>query len=576
MKATTLIALAIYSPALLLGCREDTTDNVETLSIVGTNDVHGAIVEQDGAGGIALFGGYLANLRAARKSDGGAVLLIDAGDMWQGTLESNVPEGAPIVAAYNALGYAAAAIGNHEFDFGPVGPEVMARSDADDPRGALKARAVAADFPFLAANLIDEASDAPVNWPNVRPSHNVEVAGITVGIIGVTSDNTLQSTLSANVVGLRIAALAGTIRTEAEKLKVSGADLIVVAAHAGGDCVEFDNPRDLTSCKPDTEIFRVARELPAGLVDLIIGGHMHKGMAHEINGIAIVSSWSSGRFFGRVDFGIAGGKIVERRILPPTRICRAVDPDSGECRAHGNGVDVVYEGGVVIPDAAIAKLLEPAVTAAAAIKAEKLGPVLEEPIRRRPVPESPLGNLVTDILLASAPQASVAIHNTLGGIRADLPAGDLTYGAVYEMFPFDNRVVHLTLSGAELKAVLANQIEGPIRRGHVSGIRVHAACGQDGLNITILDASGREVADGEELVVVTNDFLFTGGDEVLTPVMHLPGFALQFEGELVRELIVDWMRQNGGRLSESRFMNENERRWNLPGPAPVSCLVAAP
>ena len=132
-----------------------------TLSIVGTNDLHGGVVARNGRGGLALLGGYVNNLRAARARDGGAVLLIDAGDMFQGTLESNLGEGAAVVAAYNALGYAAAAIGNHEFDFGPVGPAATPRTPADDPRGALKARAAEARFPFLAANLIETATRRP-------------------------------------------------------------------------------------------------------------------------------------------------------------------------------------------------------------------------------------------------------------------------------------------------------------------------------------------------------------------------------------------------------------------------------
>ncbi len=66
---------------------------VATLSIVGTNDLHGGILPRDGRGGLALLGGYLKNLREARARDGGAVLLIDAGDMFQGTLESNVTKG---------------------------------------------------------------------------------------------------------------------------------------------------------------------------------------------------------------------------------------------------------------------------------------------------------------------------------------------------------------------------------------------------------------------------------------------------------------------------------------------------
>ena len=100
---------------------------------------------RDGRGGVETLSGYLTNLRAARKADGG-VLLVDAGDMFQGTVESNLAEGAPVVAAYNTLGYAAAAIGNHEFDFGVVGPGVAPAGSSADVRGALKARRPRRDF----------------------------------------------------------------------------------------------------------------------------------------------------------------------------------------------------------------------------------------------------------------------------------------------------------------------------------------------------------------------------------------------------------------------------------------------
>src|SRR5687768_348374 len=136
------VALAFAGPACTATAGAQCSDScATTISIVGTNDLHGGVLPVDGRGGLALLGGYVDNLRAARARDGGAVLLIDAGDMWQGTLESNTFEGASVVAAYNALGYTAAAIGNHEFDFGPVGPASIPSTPADDPRGALKARA---------------------------------------------------------------------------------------------------------------------------------------------------------------------------------------------------------------------------------------------------------------------------------------------------------------------------------------------------------------------------------------------------------------------------------------------------
>jgi 5'-nucleotidase len=82
-----------------------------TISVVATTDLHGGVLPRGERGGIALLGGYLRNLRAARLRDGGGVLLVDSGDMFQGTLESNLNEGAAVVRAYNALGYVATTIG---------------------------------------------------------------------------------------------------------------------------------------------------------------------------------------------------------------------------------------------------------------------------------------------------------------------------------------------------------------------------------------------------------------------------------------------------------------------------------
>jgi 5'-nucleotidase len=109
-----------------------------TISVIATTDLHGGVLPRGERGGVALLGGYLRNIRAARLQDGGGVLLVDSGDMFQGTLESNLNEGAAVVAAYNALGYAAAAIGNHEFDYGPAGPDETVQKPGEDPRGRLE------------------------------------------------------------------------------------------------------------------------------------------------------------------------------------------------------------------------------------------------------------------------------------------------------------------------------------------------------------------------------------------------------------------------------------------------------
>ena len=83
--------------------------------------------------------------------------------------------------------------------------------------------------------------------------------------------------------------------------------------------------------------------------------------------------------------------------------------------------------------------------------------MLETPIRRL-VPASPLGNLVTDAYLAAVPGADVALNNSGGGLRADLPAGPLTYGSVFEVMPFDNLLVSLRLTGRQLRQVFSAAI----------------------------------------------------------------------------------------------------------------------
>ena len=137
-------------------------------------------------------------------------MLVDAGDMFQGTLESNLGEGAAVVRAYNLLGYDAAAVGNHEFDFGPVGPAPTPRAPGDDrarrAQGARRRGAVSRSSP---PTWPTPRPGAPPPWPNVRPHDaSSQVAGVKVGIIGMTTMATPRTTMAANFAGLAVKPLA--------------------------------------------------------------------------------------------------------------------------------------------------------------------------------------------------------------------------------------------------------------------------------------------------------------------------------------------------------------------------------
>jgi 5'-nucleotidase len=532
-----------------------------TLSVVGTNDVHGGILERDGRGGLALFGGYVGNLRAARARDGGAVLLIDAGDMFQGTLESNLNEGAVVVSAYNALGYSAAAIGNHEFDFGPVGPRSTPATPEEDPRGALKARALEAHFPFLAANLIDTATGRMVEWPNVRPSVTVEMLGVKVGIVGLLTAETFSTTIASNTHGLRIAPLVPTLEAEARRLRAAGASVVIVTAHAGGRCRTLDSPTDLSSCDQNAEIFTLARSLSSGLVDAIVAGHTHAGVAQDVSGVPIVESFSTGLSFGRIDLAIdrTSGRVTGHQIFRPQNLCGREDPRLHRCDPAAP--PAMYEGAAVVPDAAIARVLGPAVEAVRELKARPLGVVLDTPIRRSGVIESPLGNLFADVYRESVPGADIAINNTDGGLRADLPAGPLTYGSLFEVMPFDNKLVALHLTGAELRRLIRAQIDRGTRVFGLSGARVETHCAGATTVVAMRRPSGAEIRDDERLVVVTTDFLAMAGDGVLTPVIPAKGFALADDAPLARDAVAEWMQRRGGHLRDDELVDLKNPRW---------------
>jgi len=573
---------AIYSllltSALLASCtsvapkHQDST----TLTIIGLNDVHGELMSTPGRGGLTGLSGFIDATRAARAADGGAVLVIDAGDMWQGTLESNLGEGAAVVEAYNAIGVAAAAVGNHEFDFGPVGTKAIPTSPSDDPRGALRLRASEANFPLLAANIIDVATSRPIAWDNVQPSTIVDVQGIKVGIIGVLSDSGLRTTIAANTVGLELAPLAATITDEAHKLRASGATVIVVTAHAGSRCTDFSDPRDLSSCHLDGEIMRVAAALPTGLVDHIIAGHVHQGIAHVVNGVSITSSYSSTRNFSRVDLTLEGGIVSARKVYPPQQACLRVVVETGDCAAAtddpGDVRAATYEGRVVTPNPAVAEIAQRASASAETAKQEKLGVYLASDFPQPPPTESPLANLMTDAMLQSI-DGDVAIHNVVGGIRNALPQGDLTFGSVYEMFPFDNRVVVLDLSGAELRAVLAHQAHNHRRRAGVAGIKTSISCSSDTMKVVARRADGREIGDDERVRLIANDFLALGGDDILTPVIPDAGFDIDDSMPLVRDVLVNWFRSGPGTLKPEDFSSDGAPRWDVPASLPANCTL---
>lgn len=554
--APSLRSGLLASLALLTGCgaatvtpaREDGPPLI--LSIVGTNDLHGHVEA------LPVLGGYLANLRRARAHDG-AVLLLDGGDMFQGTLESNLVEGASIVRAYAALGYDAVAVGNHEFDYGPVGPHAHVVDPGDDPRGALLARMAEAPYPFLTSNVLLRATGVRAE---LGLASTMLVRGdVRVGVIGASTESTLTTTLAMNVSDLAMRPLLDAVGEEARRLRAEGAEVVVLVAHAGGHCHAFEDPDDLSVCEPHEELFDLAAALPTGLVDAMVGGHTHQGVAHRVNGTPIIESFSYGRAFGRLDLVLdrRDHHVIDVRIHHPEELCR------GEACGTAS-----YEAQPIVEDATVAAIAREASEQARAVRDEPLGVTVTDAITRSGGRESALGNLFTDLMRAAWPVADVALYNG-GGLRADLAPGPLTFGGFYEALPFDNRFVLLETTARELAEVFAHNARSEGSFLSSSGVEVVVRCEPGGL-VASLSRDGRPLAPDTTLRVLVSDFLATGGDDLIRSMRpsDVP------TDEALRDGMLRVLRARGGSLESASLLDAAHPRVTLPGPRPVACPAA--
>ncbi|HVV53167.1 MAG TPA: 5'-nucleotidase C-terminal domain-containing protein, partial [Polyangia bacterium] len=363
--------------------------------------------------------------------------------------------------------------------------------------------------------------------------------------------------------GLAVKPLAPAIAAGAAELHRRGATVVVAAAHAGGVCKRFDAPEHFESCEPDGEIFQVARELAAAgaVVDAVVAGHTHEGVAHRVAGIPIVEAYANGRDFSRIDLTIdrATGRAVDAQIFPPHPIC-------APARCAGE----TYEGAPVVPDPAVAAAIAPALAAARAARERPLGVEVTAPIKRAQKVESPLGDLFADLMRAARPGADVALTNG-GGLRADLPAGPLTYGRLYEATPFDNRFATVPVTAGELAEAIARNLGRDNGIISISGVRAEARCKDGALAVTLRRADGHPLPPNTKLTLVTSDFLATGGDGLLSAETKL--HAQLDDGPPIRDAMADLLRARKTPLSpeDPALHDPAHPRISYPGPRPVRC-----
>lgn len=456
--AVLYMHLFCFSPAVPA---EEATDEVE-ISILSINDFHGALSENGKNPGMAKLAAFL---REEMSKNPAGTILVSAGDMFQGTPESNMLYGQPVVEAMNELGFSAMAIGNHEFDWGI---------------GVLQERIAQSKFPYLAANIIDKTTGNTVKF--VKPYTIIEKNGVKIAVIGLATPETAFKTNPKYIKNYRFADPAETVTKLIPEVKQQRADIIVILSHLGSEV------EPLTQ-----EVKGEAADLAhsATNMDAIISGHTHLKVDGLVNSVPIVQAAYNGRAVAEVTFTYS--KNAKKIIAAKTRVTELAPAK-------------------LSADEEVAAIIDKAKEEVAPLKNKVLGQTTYD-LQHEKFSLSVLGQWVTDSMLYKA-HADIAFENG-GGLRSGIPSGKITLGSLYQVIPFDNTLVTMELTGRQVMEVLEHGIDNKqIGMLQFSGLIVEVDRSLPaGMKITRVRLSdGSRLRLTKTYKVVINDFMAQGGD----------------------------------------------------------------
>jgi len=463
------------------------------ITVIHTNDTHSRLIGTNTEIGFAKIATLIKEAKEANPN----TLVLDAGDTLHGMPIVNISKGENAIKVLEAAGYDYMTLGNHDFNYGKE--RLFELRDMSQ-------------VGMLSANIVDENGEY-IFTPYVIE----EVGDVKVGIYGLSTPDTVILTNPNNVVGLVFKDPIEVSKEMVEELE-DKTDVIIALAHLG-----LDESSTLTSKA-------LAQEVEG--IDLIIDGHSHSMLeAGQLeNNTLIVQTKNYGQNLGYVDIEILEGEVtgITARLL-----------------AAADTADVV-------PDPDLQKTIEDIEAANAEVFNEVIATTdvyldgVRENVRTK---ETNLGNLSADAARA-ATGADIAFVNG-GGIREDIPVGDITKGKIAAIFPFGNTIEVKKITGADLKAMLEWSVSDyPAAKGaflQVSGLEFSFDPAKEaGSKVVEILVGGEAFDEAKEYTVAINDFMSTGGD----------GYSMLADYDVLaiygtyEEIIIDYLATNGTAGSE--------------------------
>jgi 2',3'-cyclic-nucleotide 2'-phosphodiesterase (5'-nucleotidase family) len=424
-------------------------------------------------------------IQAERSKNPDGILLLSAGDTFQGTPVSNLFKGRSVTDVMNYLKFDAMAIGNHEFDWG---------------MDVLQHLIASSRFPYLSANIKDERSRY---LPGVKPYIIVERKNVKIAIIGITTPEVPRITTPGRFKHMTVDGPEDILPRFIKKAKDEGAVIIIVLSHLG-----LDADKDLAQ--------RIAG------IHVIVGGHSHTALENPVvvGNTIIVQAGAYGLYLG----------VLKLKI----------DPDTG--RIIGHTEEKELEKVIASKDKPYDKEMARIIHAYYARIQKEYSRVVGEtsvPLIRYHQRESNIGNFVCDTMRKKT-GTDIAFINS-GAIRNNIPKGRITREQVFTLLPFDNILVTMKLTGKQILEILEQNAKLEHGILQVSGMEIRYDLSEPaGSRVREVYIGRRSLDPKKTYTVTTIDFLAAGGD-AFSPFKE--GKNIMY-GTALRDVIVSYLEKH--------------------------------
>jgi len=478
-----IAVLLIFSLIFPLVSQISFATTFKIFDFIEVTDFHGYLQDYGKTSNGTLYKQQIASVMAKQIKEIKAqnpdrTIILAGGDMFIGMPLSDILRGKPVIEMMKNIGFDAMALGNHEYDWG-------IEAIIDIYNATLKNSTI----PVLAANVYDKTTGKPVSY--VKPYVVIERDGVKIGIIGIVDNKEFPTIIMpAFIQNVDFKDPVPIVNDLAQQLRQQGVKIVVVLAHMGAYQDSSGNVYG--------NLIESAKQIKG--VDAIFGGHTHTVVTTRVNETPVGVAGYHGK--GLIHFKIT------------------VNEDGTVTAGDMRYIDLtkIYSTPNIDPE-----FIDHEIQAIVDKANQEVGPILNKVIGKaaidltrtqstKPYGDSLLGNWAAEVIRKAVNADFGFINN--GALRIDIPKGDITVGMIYQLMPFDNTIVTMKITGAQIKTILEQAVRDGGKGIQVAGLSFKYDPTKPSMHrvFDMKKSDGTPIDMNKSYLVATTNFMGTGGD----------------------------------------------------------------